>query len=287
MTANEISEWQGLGTPVVFNNHAPLIINDSTIIHHDLNPIKATDNFFKNEERVLLLTPLRDASPYLIKYFELLSKLSYPHHLIDLGFLVSDTTDSTLADLSMEVERIQKNPEKKFRSVKVIEKNFGAPPGLENVQDKHGFAAQGPRRKSIARARNYLLYSTLMPDHSWVYWRDVDIVDSPEKILEDLMAHNRDVIVPNIWFHRYENGRDIEGRFDYNSWQETPEGLALANSLEPDTILAEGYQEYKTHRKWMAVMGDWRHNKDEEIDLDGIGGVNILVKADVHRSGEG
>jgi len=35
----------------------------------------------------------------------------------------------------------------------------------------------------------------------------------------------------------------------------------------------------------MAKMGDWRDNKDEELELDGIGGVNILVKADVHRSG--
>ena len=35
----------------------------------------------------------------------------------------------------------------------------------------------------------------------------------------------------------------------------------------------------------MAQMGDWRDNKDEEIELDGIGGVNIIVKADVHRSG--
>ena len=35
----------------------------------------------------------------------------------------------------------------------------------------------------------------------------------------------------------------------------------------------------------MAKMGDWRHNKDEEIVLDGIGGVSIIVKADVHRSG--
>lgn len=36
----------------------------------------------------------------------------------------------------------------------------------------------------------------------------------------------------------------------------------------------------------MARMGDWRNDKDEEIELDGIGGVNILVKSDVHRSGE-
>lgn len=35
----------------------------------------------------------------------------------------------------------------------------------------------------------------------------------------------------------------------------------------------------------MCRMGDWRNNKDEEMELDGIGGVNIIVKADVHRSG--
>ena len=34
------------------------------------------------------------------------------------------------------------------------------------------------------------------------------------------------------------------------------------------------------------TLGDWRNNKDEEVELDGIGGVNVLVKADVHRSGE-
>lgn len=50
-------------------------------------------------------------------------------------------------------------------------------------------------------------------------------------------------------------------------------------------MLAEGYKEYDTGREYMARMGDWRNNKDEEINLDGIGGVNILVKADVHRSG--
>jgi hypothetical protein len=35
----------------------------------------------------------------------------------------------------------------------------------------------------------------------------------------------------------------------------------------------------------MAKMGDYHNNVHEEIELDGIGGVNILVKADVHRSG--
>lgn len=48
-----------------------------------------------------------------------------------------------------------------------------------------------------------------------------------------------------------------------------------------------GYKQYKTGRNYMAKMGDWRGNQHEEIELDGIGGVSILVKADVHRSGMG
>lgn len=51
------------------------------------------------------------------------------------------------------------------------------------------------------------------------------------------------------------------------------------------TVYSIGYKQYDTGRTYMAKMGDWRDNKDVEIELDGIGGVNILVKADVHRSG--
>lgn len=47
-----------------------------------------------------------------------------------------------------------------------------------------------------------------------------------------------------------------------------------------------GYKEFETGRTYLAKMGDWRDNKDEEIELDGIGGVNIVVKADVHKSGK-
>jgi hypothetical protein len=56
-------------------------------------------------------------------------------------------------------------------------------------------------------------------------------------------------------------------------------------STNIDLIIGTGYKQYDTGRTYMAKMGDWRHNKDEEVELDGIGGVNIVVKADVHRSG--
>ncbi len=35
----------------------------------------------------------------------------------------------------------------------------------------------------------------------------------------------------------------------------------------------------------MAKLGDWRNNAALEIPLDGIGGVSLLVRADVHRKG--
>ncbi|PSS27211.1 glycosyltransferase family 62 protein [Amorphotheca resinae ATCC 22711] len=286
MTPNEAVDWNAhLQTPVIFNHHEPLVVNSSTIKHVDLNPIQSTPKAVSNEERVLILTPLRDAAAYLPKYFDLLVDLTYPHHLIDLGFLVGDSSDDTLAVLSAELNRIQKQADNiPFNSVLIVEKDFGAVVG-QTVEERHGFEAQAPRRKMMARARNYLLSAALKPEHSWVYWRDSDIVDSPKKILEDFVAHDRDIIVPNVWFHRYKDGKDIEGRFDYNSWIESDKALRLAASLPKDEIIVEGYKQYDTGRTHMATMGDWRHNKDEEIQLDGIGGVNIVVKADVHRSG--
>ncbi|KAH8786082.1 glycosyltransferase family 62 protein [Hyaloscypha finlandica] len=273
MTPNEAADWNAhLQTPVIFNHHEPLVINSSTIQRVDLNPIQSTPKAVQNEERILILTPLRDASPYLPKYFDLLTELTYPHHLIDLGFLVGDSTDDTLATLSAELARIQKTTDTlttPFNSVLIVEKDFGVVTTQSNM----------------ARARNYLLSAALKPEHSWVYWRDVDIVDCPKKILEDFVAHDRDIIVPNVWFHRYKDGKDIEGRFDYNSWIESDKALRLASTLPKDTIIVEGYKEFNTGRTYMAKMGDWRQNKDEEVMLDGIGGVNIVVKGDVHRSG--
>ncbi|KAF3760663.1 family 62 glycosyltransferase [Cryphonectria parasitica EP155] len=286
MTLNEQVAWsKHLQTPVLFNHHTPIHVNSSTVEHVDLNPIVSTKKALQNEERILILTPLKDAAPYLSKYFELLAELTYPHHLIDVAFLVSDSADDTMAVLAMELDRIQKRPDTiPFRSAMVVEKDFNFHLS-QNVEDRHSFEAQGPRRKAMGRARNYLLSASLKPDHSWVYWRDVDIVDSPKKIIEDFIAHDRDILVPNIWFHRYKEGRDIEGRFDYNSWVESAKGRKLASKLDKDIVLAEGYKQYDTGRTYMAKMGDWRDNKDVELELDGIGGVNILVKADVHRSG--
>lgn len=153
--------------------------------------------FAKTRDRVLILTPLRDAAHHLRQHFNLLSELTYPHQAIDLAFLVGDCKDDTLATLSEELATLQRksNPQR-FRSAMVIQKDFGDITG-QSVEERHSFRAQGTRRKAIGRARNYLLYTALRPVHDWVYWRDVDIVENPSSILEDFMKHDKDVLVPS------------------------------------------------------------------------------------------
>ena len=140
---------------------------------------------------------MRDAAPHIEKHFELLSQLTYPHSLIDLAFLVGDSTDDTLEVLHAEIDRLQKesNPAQ-FRTAKVVLKDFGANFD-QSVEDRHSFHAQGTRRRDIGRARNYLLYAALKPEHEWVYWRDVDIVENPPDIIEEFMQHDKDVLVPS------------------------------------------------------------------------------------------
>ncbi|KAI4228735.1 MAG: hypothetical protein L6R36_001426 [Xanthoria steineri] len=274
--------------PALHNPHEPLIVESPSIEYLNLDNASFTRGA---PDRVLILTPLRDASSHLETYFKLLQELTYPHQSIDLAFLVGDCKDDTLEVLQNHLTRLQAatNPTR-YRSAMIIEKDFGdnLP---QSVEYRHSFEAQGPRRKGIGRSRNYLLYAALKPEHKWVYWRDVDIVENPVTVIEDLMSHDRDIIVPNIWFHRIgKRGEEIEGRYDYNSWQESWRGRRLRSRLDKNVILAEGYKQHRTHRTYLAwaaytSKASRLQHLHTSIPLDAIGGVSTLVKAAVHRSG--
>lgn len=196
MTQNEHARWNAhMQTPVIFNRHEPIEVTSQSISHINLNPIVSTPDALALSQRILILTPLKDASPHIARYFDLLSQLTYPHHLIDLAFLVSDSRDDTMAVLAAELDRMQQG-DKAFKSATIVEKDFNFYLS-QSVDDRHAAEAQGPRRKFLGKARNYLLATALKPEHSWVYWRDVDIVENPATLLEDLIAHDRDVLVPS------------------------------------------------------------------------------------------
>ncbi|GAD91732.1 mannan polymerase II complex ANP1 subunit Anp1, putative [Paecilomyces variotii No. 5] len=256
-----------------------------TVRYYDLSNVQGTARGWEREERVLLCTPLRDAAAHLPMFFSHLRNFTYPHNLIDLAFLVSDSKDNTLEMLSSMLQQLQDDPDPKmqFGEISVIEKDFGQKVD-QDVESRHGFAAQAGRRKLMAQARNWLLSATLRPTHSWVYWRDADVETAPFTILEDLMRHNKDVIVPNVW-RPLPDWLGGEQPYDLNSWQESETALALADTLDEDAVIVEGYAEYATWRPHLAYLRDPYGDPDMEMEIDGVGGVSILAKAKVFRSG--
>lgn len=240
---------------------------------------------WQRDERVLFCVPLRDAAMHLPMFFSHMRNLTYPHELIDLAFLVSDSSDDTMGELKRHLKEVQNdpNPAMAFGEIEIFEKDFGQIIG-QSFSDRHGFAAQGPRRKLMARARNWLWTVAIKPHHSWVYWRDADVETVPPTIMEDLMHHNKDVIVPNVW-RPLPDWLGNQQPYDLNSWQESDGGLQLAESLDEDACIVEGYVEYQTWRPHLAYLRDPYGDPEVEMELDGIGGVSILSKARVFRTG--
>ncbi|XBW38038.1 hypothetical protein QEN19_003623 [Hanseniaspora menglaensis] len=299
----------------------------SSVEKYDLHDFKGDPDGVTNRDHVLLLVPLRNAEAVLPLMFRHLMNLTYPHELIDLGFLVSDCspddkTLETLLDYSLALQNgtlisilesiplytdddklhlkyMQKEylemvdqsfspPHhigytKPFRSIQIFDKNFGQVIG-QGFSDRHAVKVQGVRRKLMGRARNWLVSNTLKAYHSWVYWRDVDVELCLGSVIEDLMKHNYDVIVPNVW-RPLPTFLGNEQEYDLNSWIESPPALQLAATLDEDDVIVEGYAEYPTWRVHLANLRNPHGSLDEVIDMDGVGGVSILAKAKVFRSG--
>ncbi|GMF55499.1 unnamed protein product [[Candida] boidinii] len=139
----------------------------------------------------------------------------------------------------------------------------------------------------MAAARNSLVFTTIGPYTSWVLWLDADIVETPNTLIQDLTKHNKPVVSANC-YQRYfdeEKKKDSIRPYDYNNWVESEDGLKLAASLPEDEIIVEGYAEIATYRPLMAHFYDPNGDIHTEMELDGVGGACVLVKADVHRDG--
>ncbi|GAA5824917.1 hypothetical protein JCM11251_005392 [Rhodosporidiobolus azoricus] len=254
-------------------------VGETSIATYDMTPIEATAGGHLNGEKILILTPLKDASPWLDEYFENLERLAYPPNLISLAFLVSDSTDDTISKLQHRARRLSQKPkEQRYDSITILQKDFSFSLMSEA---RHGFEGQPVRRAFIARARNYLLSSALRWDHAWVLWLDVDVVRYDPNILIDLMSIDKDIAVPNTLWHM-EKSWDFWG-FDRNNFAETEESLQLLKKLGPDVMLVEGYRELMTSRRHLVDMPT--HLGLASVPLDGIGCTFALVKAQVHREG--
>lgn len=90
--------------------------------------------------------------------------------------------------------------------------------------------------------------------------------------------------IPDVW-RPLPDWLGGEQPYDLNSWQESETALALADTLDEDAVIVEGYAEYATWRPHLAYLRDPYGDPDMEMEIDGVGGVSILAKAKVFRAG--
>ena len=188
-----------------------------------------------------------------------------------------------------------------FRRATLIKRDYAF--NVERTH-RHDYHVQQERRSTLARLRNFLFVSALY-DEDWVLWIDSDLAWYPKDIIEVMMATKKDLIVPHclLGFNTY----------DYNSWQETRESLALQSTMQPEELLYEGYLEeagvdtkrlhmtelqyrcedegrdqrsHLEHRREHGDSGDDQMCKEDGlVKLDGVGGAVILMRSALHREG--
>ena len=156
-------------------------------------------------ENVLILTPMKSATPYLERYFENLAALDYPHENLSLGLLEGDSEDGTGAALHKRLA----NGFAGFAKISLSHRDFGfnLPPGVPRWSP----GLQPVRRAALARARNHLLFRAL-EDEDWVLWLDADVISYPPDIIQRLFAAKRSIVQPNCVL---EPGG---ASFDRNAW---------------------------------------------------------------------
>ncbi|KAI9845137.1 MAG: Golgi mannosyltransferase complex subunit [Sclerophora amabilis] len=257
------------------------------VVHYHLNNVTTTTQPVDQQEMILILTPL---TKFYQEYWDNLLKLSYPHELLALGFIIPKTREGNAATAALQaaIAKTQSGPEKKrFASISILRQDFDPPISSQSEAERHKMENQKARRASMSRARNSLLFTTLGPMTSWVLWLDADIIETPPTLIQDLAFHDKPIIVPNC-YQRYidpDTKKPATRPYDYNSWQESKEAKELASKLGNDDIIIEGYAEMPTWRTLMAHVAEPEGNPLQEMQLDGVGGTALLVKADVHRDG--
>ena len=258
------------------------------VVNYHLNNVTTTTTPAEHEESILVLTPL---TRFYQGYWNNLVALSYPHQLIALGFIIPKTKEGNTATAALQaaIAETQSGPEaKRFASITILRQDFDPPIDSQDEKERHKKENQKARRGAMSRARNSLLFTILGPTTSWVLWLDADIVETPPTLIQDLASHDKAVIVPNC-FQRFINddGKKDVRPYDYNSWQDSQIAADMAAKMGPDEILLEGYSDMPTYRTLMAMSADTGEKRDEraEIQLDGVGGTALMVKAEVHRDG--
>ncbi len=212
---------------------------------------------------ILILVPVKDAENYLPNFYNNLKALTYPHDRISLAFLESDSVDNTYTAIERYLSQLQEE----FANVKLFKRDYAYRSSLPRWEKSQQFQ----RRSIMAKSRNLLL-SQALENEEWVLWIDVDVARWPNNVIEQLLAVQKDIVVPNCL--SLQTGET----FDYNTFKLKPGSDAIDWSPHiTDGILQppKGF--------WRFYLSDLRQH--DCVEIDGVGGTMLLIRSDLHREG--
>jgi len=201
--------------------------------------------FPERGDRVLVLTPVKNAAGLAAGYLERLAWLDHPADRLSLGLLESDSDDGTY-----EVFRgllASSSLMGRWRRTTLLQRHFDLRFPV-HVGRWHP-SVQARRRSVLAQSRNLLLQGALL-DEDWVLWLDADVVDYPGDIIRTLLSCHKDILHP-LCVNDY--GGPI---FDRNAWRD----------------------------QGTVNLGDLK-GEGKVVPLDAVGGTMLWVRADLHRRG--
>lgn len=240
--------------------------NHSDNISHD----KADFDQEHYSQSVVILTPVSNSEGHLSRYFSNLCSLTYPHELISVVIGEDSSTDNTYQQVLANINTIRNA----FRRTDVLKLPDSL--SIRPSRTRHDMGFQIYRRKQLALSRNRLLFSGLK-DEVWVLWIDSDVKYLPPDIIEQLLSAKKEVVAPACM---YMKGSSAEADvYDKNTWQDTERSKQFLKGKGEHFLMVEGYAPP------MRLYMDKLRGKGSLVDLDGVGGCVLLVKANYHRSG--
>ena len=206
---------------------------------------------------LLVATPMKNGSPYIDRYFGLLRSLAIDPARLSLAILEGDSSDGCWDRLV----GMRGDLEARYRRVTLIRHDFGyrLPPG-----PRYQPSEQLRRRSVLAKARNRLLAGALA-DEDWVLWLDVDLVEYPPDLIDQLLDARQDIVVPHCIL---PNGRT----FDRNTFF-LPTG-------QDGTPIGDDPVEDDDRRRYLEDA-----EGVDPVEVHSVGGTVLLVRADLHREG--
>jgi hypothetical protein len=274
-------EHHGLGPQHVRehdSNGGPMIdTTDSTSgeeqeHNHDSDIDLTTDDATSSDwaPTVLVLSPIKDAAGHMERFFDNLRTLDYPHSRLSLAMLESDSSDDTAGVVRRALPELRQE----FRRVELFQRDFNY--HIAHAL-RHKESSQFERRCVLARSRNYLL-SRALQDEEWVLWIDSDLRSFPSDVIQQLLAADKNIIVPNcVLYWTPRNGPRTKITYDLNSFRHGKQSGSPLSQEEP--VLFEGYG--KTHNIYLDKLRD----EGDVVPIDSVGGTMLLIKADLHREG--